>query len=64
MVLNPKSLNLDFADLWPRYYFDLDRAKMEIAAWLTVRHQEVVKDWHEELEARDWRHDLLDRIGE
>ncbi len=63
MVLNSKSLNLDFADLWPRYYFDLNRAKLEIADWLAVRNQEVVKDWRDEIEPRDWRHEMLDQIG-
>lgn len=28
---------LDDADLWPRYYFDLDRAKAECEAWLEKR---------------------------
>jgi len=32
-------LNLDYADMWPRYYFDLDRAKAEIEAWLVKRKQ-------------------------
>lgn len=27
----------DGADGWPRYYFDLDRAKLEIEAWITKR---------------------------
>lgn len=30
---------MDSADLWPRYYFDLDRAKAEIEAWLIKRGQ-------------------------
>ena len=30
-------IEIDGADLWPRYYFDLDCAKLEIAAWLRVR---------------------------
>jgi hypothetical protein len=30
-------MSIDNADLWPRYYFDLDRAKAEIDAWLRVR---------------------------
>ena len=32
-------LGLDIQDGWPRYYFDLDRAKAEIEAWLTKRGQ-------------------------
>lgn len=28
-------------DLWPRYYFDEDRAKAEVEAWLTKRKQRV-----------------------
>lgn len=30
---------LDHADGWPRYYFDHDRAKAEIEAWLIKRGQ-------------------------
>lgn len=62
MVHDPISLSIDLADLWPRYYFDLERAKLEIAEWLTVRHQEVVEDWRDEIQKRDWRHELLDNI--
>lgn len=29
----------DGQDGWPRYYFDLDRAKLEIEAWLAKRGQ-------------------------
>lgn len=29
--------DLDDADAWPRYYFDLERAKLEIEAWLEKR---------------------------
>ncbi len=32
-------LYIDAADGWPRYYFDLDRAKAEIEAWLVNRKQ-------------------------
>jgi hypothetical protein len=32
-------LSIDYQDSWPRYYFDLERAKAEIEAWLEVRHQ-------------------------
>jgi hypothetical protein len=31
--------DLDWSDGWPRYYFDFDRAKLEIEAWLTKRGQ-------------------------
>lgn len=31
--------DLDEADAWPRYYFDLDRAKAECEAWLKKRQQ-------------------------
>ena len=64
MVQNHTKLSVDFADLWPRYYFDLGRAKLEIAEWLIAQHQEVVEDWHDNLAERDWRHALLDGIGE
>jgi hypothetical protein len=34
-----KHVHLDSADGWPRYYFDLARAKAEIEAWLLKRKQ-------------------------
>jgi len=33
---------MDAADGWPRYYFDLERAKAEIEAWMRKR-----KEWVE-----------------
>lgn len=30
---------IDGSDLWPRYYFDEERAKLEIEAWLQKRGQ-------------------------
>ena len=30
---------IDEADGWPRYYFDEERAKLEIEAWLKKRNQ-------------------------
>ena len=30
---------LDGADLWPRYYFDVTRAKLECEAWLKKRDE-------------------------
>lgn len=30
---------IDHSDLWPRYYFDEERAKLEIEAWLQKRGQ-------------------------
>jgi hypothetical protein len=35
------ALSLDHQDGWPRYYFDLARAKAEIEAWLRRRGQWV-----------------------
>lgn len=35
------ALSLDEADGFPRYYFDLDRAKLELEAWLKRRGQFV-----------------------
>lgn len=32
---------IDAADGWPRYYFDLDRAKAECEAWLAKRGQQL-----------------------
>lgn len=34
-----RRLSLDAADGWPRYYFDLDRAKAEVEAWMHNRAQ-------------------------
>lgn len=34
-----QELSLDDQDGWPRYYFDLERAKAEIEAWLRKRGQ-------------------------
>lgn len=31
--------DVDHADGWPRYYFDLARAKAEVEAWLVNRGQ-------------------------
>jgi hypothetical protein len=36
------AMSIDFADGWPRYYFDLDRAKLELEAWIRKRGQEIV----------------------
>lgn len=36
---NAQRLNIDAADAWPRYYMDLDRAKLEIEEWLKKRRQ-------------------------
>jgi hypothetical protein len=35
--VNSRDLNVDGQDMWPRYYFDLDRAKAEVEAWLRKR---------------------------
>lgn len=34
---HPLDFSIDFQDGWPRYYFDLERAKAECEAWLTKR---------------------------
>lgn len=34
-------LGIDEADLWPRYYFDEERMKLEILAWLHKRGEWV-----------------------
>ena len=31
--------SIDINDLWPRYYFDKERAKLEIYSWLQKRGQ-------------------------
>ena len=33
------ALEIDHQDGWPRYYFDEDRARLEIEAWLKKRKQ-------------------------
>lgn len=40
----PHPVPIDHADLWPRYYFDLDRAKLECEAWLQKRQQWVAPE--------------------
>jgi len=39
-----KELYIDETDGWPRYYFDLERAKLEIEAWLVKRGQMPVRE--------------------
>lgn len=42
---DPRKCYIDVADLWPRYYFDFDRAKAEVEAWMRIRKEWVeVKD--------------------
>jgi len=33
------ALDIDFQDLWPRYYFDWERGKAETIDWLKTRDQ-------------------------
>lgn len=44
-VTDPRRVHIDNQDLWPRFYFDLERAKAECEAWLEKRGllQEVTK---------------------
>jgi hypothetical protein len=37
------ALEIDSADGWPRYYFDLDRAIAEINDWLVRRGQKITE---------------------
>jgi hypothetical protein len=37
--VHPRDLQIDHQDGWPRYYFDLDRAKAECEAWLVTRER-------------------------
>ena len=41
---NRLRLWLDDADLWPRYYMDLTRAKLECEDWLKKRKQWIAKE--------------------
>lgn len=34
-------LEIDGADAWPRYYFDLERAKAEVEAWIRFRESKA-----------------------
>lgn len=45
--VEPKSplFCVDHADLFPRYFFDLARAKAEMVDWLIARKQKVLIDW-------------------
>jgi hypothetical protein len=36
---NARRLDLDASDMWPRYYMNLDRAKLEIEEWMKKRRQ-------------------------
>ena len=38
-ALGKLSNDIDGSDGWPRYYFDLDRAKQEVEAWMKKRKQ-------------------------
>lgn len=42
-----RRLSLDGADGWPRYYFDLGRAKLEAEDWLRKRRQWRGGRWRE-----------------
>lgn len=42
-VRDPLKVHVDGADGWPRYYFDLERAKLEIECWLIARRQTIEK---------------------
>lgn len=39
------SLDIDEADLWPRYYFDFNIMQSEIEAWLKTRNQYIDSNW-------------------
>ena len=41
------TLEIDRSDCWPRYYFDLERAKLEILDWLKKRNQYATELWTE-----------------
>jgi hypothetical protein len=37
------ALEIDEADCWPRYYFDEERARLEVEAWLKKRGQWIIE---------------------
>ena len=49
---DPRVLTVDDADLWPRYYFYLVSARLEIRAWLRERKQDVAGEDFRIVEAR------------
>lgn len=51
-VTNPRALHVDDADMFPRYYFDIEVAKREIKDWMECQGQVVLgEDWR--LESTD-----------
>lgn len=38
-ISDPVAIHIDGADGWPRYYFNLERAKAEIEEWIRFRKQ-------------------------
>ena len=47
---------MDEQDGWPRYYFDLDRAKAEVEAWLRVRAQWLAPEQGEQVDEHQQQH--------
>ena len=43
-VRDRRKVHIDEADLWPRFYFDLDRAKLECEAWMEKRREAFDQD--------------------
>lgn len=49
-------LHIDGADGWPRYYFDIERARLELEEWLKWR-----KQW---VEGAKWTHHTMEELDE
>jgi hypothetical protein len=47
------ALGFDGADRWPRYFFDIDRARLECEAWLRKRRQWRGRDGETEANNRE-----------
>lgn len=66
LVLNEKraEFTVDFGDMFPRLYFDLDRAKGEVRDWMECRKQLIDgEDWQVVLESPEHRAAALQILG-
>lgn len=48
-------LFIDYQDGWPRYYFDLERALLEVEAWLRKKGQmDHLSQWNKKIVGGDY----------